>query len=410
MRLYIAVWLAISADAVPSVPPTIDRSFSAASSADAISQTLAPVPDVWYSPHFVGSMNSSTPMDLFPLLNAPETAWPELASRSSWFKLKMKIIYPTSSTDAELSALIATLRTREMRVGIEIGGARWGRGSCNATTALNYAQREQKQVHRWIQLGGTIDSATTDHAMTWDIRNELKNPGCEPPVPMVDRIDVVAQVFASWRSFLGPKASLGFIESLGYWDIDGPDGTEFTNTSPQTLNNISGWIPRLDDFTSRLLATAKQYNPTPAVPLLDHYQIDYEMDGVEEDTCRYGASPGSAINYGRVLGAEAIMKAHGLQSAIIFGANPAGQSAYGPTPKKGCCLVACDPTFTPSHSAALRTLNFTRGYMQLPGRTSQHAILEQWQRFPNVTGPEAVADTGMWMCSKAAAIISATAA
>ena len=51
----------------------------------------------------------------------------------------------------------------------------------------------------------------------------------------------------------GPTASLGFIESLGYWDIDGPDGTNFTNVSPQTLNNISGWSPRLAGFTSALL-------------------------------------------------------------------------------------------------------------------------------------------------------------
>ena len=187
--------------------------------------------------------------------------------------MKMKIMYPTSSTDAELSALIAMLKRHQMKVGIEIGGARWGAGNCNATTQLNYAAREQKQVNRWLKLGGTIDSVTTDHAMTWDIRHELPEPGCDPPVPMVDRITTVAQVFASWRSFLGPKASLGFIESLGYWDIDGPDGTNFTNASPQTLNNISGWIPRLDDFTSRLLATAKQYNPTPTVPLLDHYQV-----------------------------------------------------------------------------------------------------------------------------------------
>ena len=85
---------------------------------------------------------------------------------------------------------------------------------------------------------------------------------------MRTRIDVVAQVFASWRKFLGPKASLGFIESLGFWEIAGPDGTNFTNTSPSQLNNITGWIPRLEDVTALLLADGKKYNPTPGERVL----------------------------------------------------------------------------------------------------------------------------------------------
>ena len=71
----------------------------------------------------------------------------------------------------------------------------------------------------------------------------------------------------------------------------------------------------------------------------------------------------------------------------------------------GSCLVGCDSAFTPSHSAALRTLNVTRGYMMLPDRSSQVALFEQWMAFPNVTGPETEEDTGMWMVSKAAAIV-----
>ena len=142
----------------------------------------------------------------------------------------------------------------------------------------------------------------------------------------------MAQVFASWRGFLGRNTSLGFIESLGWWDIEGPDGTVFANTDPAHLRNITGWVPRLEDAASLLLQAARKHNPAPPeVPLLDHYQIDFGMGGVEYDTRQYGPasasagtgtgtgssadaeSAGGGINYGRVLGAERIMHGLGLR-------------------------------------------------------------------------------------------------
>jgi hypothetical protein len=343
------------------------------------------------------------------LLNAPDTAWPILASKTSYLKLFLSMVActpsagcPTPTTDAELQGLIAALKTHGIKTGIEIGGARWGNGRCDAAKILEYDAGVQKQVKRWIQLGGTIDSVSTDHAVTWDIRGGASKGGdCVPAVPMRTRIDVVAQVFASWRKFLGPKASLGFIESLGFWEIEGPDGTNFTNTSPSQLNNISGWIPRLDDVTALLLADGKKYNPLPDTPLINHYQIDYAMEGVEFDTFAYGKVPPVGINYGRILGAEAIMKKHGLQTGVMANAFRGG--AVGRH-----CLVGCNPTTDPesrSHSAAIRTLNFTRGYMRLPSRISNHVILEQWQDYPSKTGPETAADTSMWVASQCAETI-----
>jgi len=369
------------------------------------SLAAAPV-KVWYSPHFVDVATKAAPPDLFPLLNVPRTAWPKLAARSSAFKLKMQPLLGNNTQDADLAGLAAVIRSRGLRTGLEIGGARWIGTRCNAASQLQYAQQEQKTVSRWLGLGGHIDSITTDHALTWDIRHELRAPPCEPPVPMAARIEAVAQVFGSWRNFL-PNASLGFIESLGYWDITGPDGTNFTNTSPEQLNNISGWVPRLDLVTDMLLAAAAKHNPSPELPLLDHYQIDYGMDGVEADTLQYGAAP-YGINYGRILGAEALMAARGLQTGVILNANAARSRTYAPTPGAGC-LVGCDLEFTPSHSAVVRTLNVTRGYMALKGRLSQHALLEQWQAYPNRTGPETELDTGMWMASAAAAILNPAA-
>jgi hypothetical protein len=53
--------------------------------------------------------------------------------------------------------------------------------------------------------------------------------------------------------------------------------------------------------------------------------------------------------------------------------------------------VGCDRDFTPSHSAVVRTLNVTRGYMSLLGRLSEHALLEQWQvRIANTRLPCAI--------------------
>eukprot|EP01043_Picozoa_sp_COSAG02_P010812 COSAG02_NODE_389_length_23251_cov_259.067640_4_plen_416_part_00 len=364
--------------------------------------------DVWYSPHFAEITTKVAAPDLFPLLITPAAAWPELAARTSTFKLKMQPLQGTNTNDADLAALAATIKSHGWETGLEIGGARWGGARCNISSQVKYAEMEQQTVSRWLKLGGHIDSITTDHALTWDIRHKLATPPCEPPVPMAVRVQAVAQVFGSWRTFLGRNASLGFIESLGYWDITGPDGTNFTNTSPTQLNNISGWMPRLDEVTDLLLTAAAKHNPTPSVPLLDHYQIDYGMDGVEQDTLQYGAAPPVGINYGRILGAEALMAARGLQTGVILNANAARSRTYAPTAGNGC-LVGCDPEFTPSHSAVVRTLNVTRGYMALPGRRSHHALLEQWQAYPNRTGPETEPDTGMWMASSAATILKPAA-
>ena len=81
-------------------------------------------PAVWYSPHFDFMGGVTPPPDFFPLLNQPGTAWPELAGRTSTFKLKMSALFPAVES-ADLNALVSTVRARGMRVGLEIGGARW---------------------------------------------------------------------------------------------------------------------------------------------------------------------------------------------------------------------------------------------------------------------------------------------
>lgn len=361
--------------------------------------------DVWYGPNpfqHTTSLRSGHSRDLrarpdfYPNVLQPAMSWPDLAKRTGVFKIFLDMLYTGISTDAQLIGLIGVVQQQGLRTGIEVGGARWGAGRCNLTTALAYATIEQRDVARWLSLGGRIDSLSTDHADVWNVRGG-SGPLCEPPIPMADRIEVVAQVFASWRRFLGAEASLGFIESLGFWDIEGPDGKSYKNTEPAVFSKIDGWIPRLEDVTSRLLDAAKRHNPVPGTPLLDHYLIDYGLEGVEYDTHTYGPSPTGGLNYGRVLGAEAIMHRHGLRTGVMMNAF-ADRS------------LNCSAAFARcSASAALRTLEYTQGYMRLPSRLSEHAVLEQWQPHPNTTGPASLPYSGMWMASAGAAAVSCEA-
>ena len=146
-----------------------------------------------------------------------------------------------------------------------------------------------------------------------------------------------------------------------------------------------------------LLAAADNHNPTPNIPLIDHYQIDYGMGGVEYDTIVYGSVPPVGINYERVLGAESIMHKLNIKTGVFLNAFEASHHSG--------CLVACDPSFSFSRSAALRTINYTQGYMKLPIRTSEYTILEQWMDYPNLTGLATVEDSGMWMATESAKIV-----
>eukprot|EP00729_Bicosta_minor_P002384 gene2384-2136_t len=369
-----------------TVPPPPPLPAAAAAAAAGSNRPLPPSIAITFGPMPFTKPGETIRSDFFHQLTRNESlTWPTLFSRTGTFKMFLGMLYVAGSpgvphgygsTDAELKALIALLKKGGIKTGIEVGGARWGAGSmCDLQGVLAYAQVEQKQVQRWIDLGGEVDNLSTDHAIVWNVRGIDNNPNpkkanlpCSPRVPIRTRIDIVAQMFASWRTFFGPNrtttTSLGFIESLGYWEIESPDGrTNFTNTDPAHLDKIPGWIPKLDDVTALLLAAAEKHNPTPSTRLITHYQIDFGMEGVEGDTRDYGEAAPVGVNYGRVLGKR------------------------------------------PGWSAAQRTLNYTTGYTQLPNRLSQHAVLEQWQPYPNKTGPAFVVDTGMWVATHASTIL-----
>ena len=183
---------------------------------------------------------------------------------------------PRGSTDTKLRALITVLKEHNIKTGIKIGGMRWGDGRCDLSAGLKYAAIEQEQVGRWIELGGDIDSVTTDHANVWNVRGlSSRHAGvspCVPAVPMKVRIGVVAQIFGSWRKFLGSKASLGFIESLGFRD-------EFHQHWP--FEPYSGLDPKARRYDAAASGCGQETQPTLSVPLLNHFQIDFGLGGVE---------------------------------------------------------------------------------------------------------------------------------
>eukprot|EP01044_Picomonas_judraskeda_P034526 COSAG03_NODE_14362_length_466_cov_2798.629428_1_plen_47_part_00 len=40
----------------------------------------------------------------------------------------------------------------------------------------------------------------------------------------------------------------------------------------------------MEDVTALLLSAAEKHNPSPGTPLIDHYFIDFSLEGVEYDT------------------------------------------------------------------------------------------------------------------------------
>ena len=135
----------------------------------------APTPklDVWYGPNpFLPGARIRD--DFFGNVTAVDTSWPQLAEEVTTFKIFLDMLYGppghpglapgVGSTDKQLSDLIAVLKARDIRTGVEVGGTGWGKGRCNLEQELAYAAKEQQWVERWLRLGGTIDSLTTDHA------------------------------------------------------------------------------------------------------------------------------------------------------------------------------------------------------------------------------------------------------
>eukprot|EP01047_Picozoa_sp_COSAG01_P056447 COSAG01_NODE_6402_length_3685_cov_161.988846_1_plen_186_part_10 len=165
----------------------------------AVTAAAPPAPDVWYGPNPL-LPGAHIRGDFFGNVSDIEGSWPVLSGDVTTFKIFLDMLYGppgtpdlppgVGSTDAQLSSLIAALKARGIRTGVEVGGTAWVAGFCTLEETLEYASKEQQWVRRWLKLGGTIDSLTTDHASVKNIRGpkHAQSKACQPAVPMADRI------------------------------------------------------------------------------------------------------------------------------------------------------------------------------------------------------------------------------
>ena len=168
-------------------------------------------------------------------------------------------------------------------------------------------------------------------------------------------IEELADAYAVLQNALKPKnpgVQFGAIESLGYWQIPGSDGKTYDPTSK--LPSI--W--RLSDVLGHLTSASHSRGVE-----FRHFHVDFGYEGALYD------GGGATLNMARIQGANAIIKANGLDSGLIVNAY------HKPT--------AADPT----QSAVVNTLEFARATAgSVPSMTS--VLLQTWQPYPVSVGPE----------------------
>ncbi|NSW56187.1 MAG: hypothetical protein HPY44_09240 [Armatimonadetes bacterium] len=307
--------------------------------------------------------------DYFSTLTNP-AAWPTVLARTDVFK--SYIMVPPrdplpgedqpQSSDEELRGLAAFMRQRGIKIAFEVGGLRITDRLFGPLAGEKYAQTELTHLRRWIDCGGSVDYLTTDHAIMMNMRGAgFTGPGVSPERPgnmsMSELIRELVIYFETMRQAI-PGVKFGVIESLGFFHIIGPDGREYPRTDPL----LPVW--KFDAFMDELLAAMKDKDLT-----LDHFHIDFGYEGVRFD----GRNRGE-LDFGRILGVEQAVHARGIKAGVIINAFH-DRSVQEPDPA------------TASREAYENTLAFTRGYLAAGGK-SEHIILQTWQPYPDVTGPE----------------------
>ena len=134
--------------------------------------------EVWISVPFwtTGTFASGTQRtDYIPTLTTPED-WPEVRARTSRISMYLNMLATGVSddralSDTEIQTLVAGLSG--IKVDFNVGGLRVQNASpTNPPTVLcsdvgeTTASRDFAFLRRWVENGGTLDSLTSDHAVT----------------------------------------------------------------------------------------------------------------------------------------------------------------------------------------------------------------------------------------------------
>ncbi len=313
--------------------------------------------------------------DYFSILTDP-SAWNEVLRQTDVFKSYIMILpdIPVPGkrapelSGAQLRTLARFFRRRGIKMAFEVGGLRCSKRVCGDTAGEKYARIELRWLRRWLRAGGTIDFVTTDHAVMMNMRGVgFPGPGlnpnraCKTTVAQLTR--ELADYFAAVHRAI-PRARFGVIESLGYFQIVGADGTVYRQTDPK----LPLWT--FPEFFDRLLAAMRARGLR-----LDHFHIDFGYGGAAHDGRVYR---GGGLDFGRIRAVEDFVHSRRVKTGIIVNAFHDAHYRHSrqvPDPREA------------SKQAWRNTLAFLRGYLAAGG-TSEHILFQTWQPYPDRTGPE----------------------
>jgi hypothetical protein len=309
--------------------------------------------------------------DDFKSLYLEPESWSEVRSQSRVWKGYLELLYPGLGFD--LDSLVRAINVAGLKVAIEVQGSNPTRPEgCAVGGGRWQAAQELPLLRRWRDADGgrgRIDYFTTDHAIARTIEASLTGQ-CNLS-PSAAAHELAGYYRAIQDEF--PEAEFGLIESLGYWSIQGPDGTQYV-TVRSDLPTL-----RLADILELVAIESRMFGIR-----LGHYDIDYGADGVEYDGQRHPTSAFAVAghDYGRILGAEQIARSNGLVAGVIF-------NAYDKTspPSSTVSMPSAEQRLTFSRSARDRTLWFWDEYRHVGGRSSK-LVFQTWQPYPDRTGPE----------------------
>ena len=119
---------------------------------------------------------------------------------------------------------------------------------------------------------------------------------------------------------------------------------------------------------------------------LDHIHLDFSYQD-----CRYDGREENRLDFGRILAAEKIVKSLNIDSGMII--NAFDDESYRGTNATAESQKAQNPAER-SASAVDNTLEYFDGYIAAGGNPDTW-ILQRWQPYPDVTGPETDRNTDM---------------
>ena len=329
---------------------------------------------IWYGP---GSLNTVTRgiRDDFLEQVTDTNNWPTVYGETAVFKQFIESLSENKYSDKELKQLATFTRKAGLKCAFEIGALRWTPKLYGSGSGKAYAAEEIEVLQRWVDAGGTVDYLSTDHAVMWNVGLCLQ--GAKPMAAYVSDPDwrkvmdqVVESLVLIHEAF--PDAKIGMIESLGYFSV----GDQYTTTDPRSIYPID-----MEEF----IVTAQEKLAVHGLEL-DHMHLDFSYQD-----CRYDGREENRLDFGRIMAAEAIVKSLNIDSGMII--NAFDDESYGGGNATLEKEKAQNPTER-SASAVDNTLEYFDGYVAAGGNPDTW-ILQRWQPYPDVTGPEAVRNTDM---------------